>query len=487
MIKMIIPPVDPLSTIIPSINATIKILEVTYQLKAVDEQTADLLSTTRHVDFMVKEAHRLRRLKAGLLNVSERTMIDQVISDTEDALRSVAKLVESCRVDKATKKGIRFGHRVMWVFRDNPSVRDKHQKLQVCHQSLSIAFTCLYSKDVVVITPAPERSSEEQPPPYDQQLKELLDWPNRRNRRKSQEEREGHTTENIVEMNAGSSNATIAEPLSPRLLETLENNGDASSLSSRLPEMFFELATMSTPDLPSLVSRESPPSPNLTATSPESNSHSHISEQDLHAHADFQDTASTTKTDASNDYINPTHKLPEIDSPPFATMMASFTLNNNHEDGRQLPNDNPAHMSSPIWDRTSIPSAATPSTNQSNASAYPALSFSTFATPTLSSLNAGHDRVLEEFESPGISNYDDPTEAASPGHYPTPARINSDTQLPNAYQSDRLDAIARAEDIINRDKRAVSVGQGVVKRCGRSWLAYHATRSDMGHGMDWNG
>lgn len=484
---MIIPPVDPLSTIIPSINATIKILEVTYQLKAVDEQTADLLSTTRHVDFMVKEARRLRRLKAGLLNASERTMIDQVISDTEDALRSVARLVESCRVDKATKNGIGFGHRVMWVFRDNPNVRDKHQKLQVCHQSLSIAFTCLYSKDVVVIAPAPERSREEQSPPYDPQLKELLGWQNRRKGRKSQDGREGHTPENIVEMNAGSSNTTIVDPLSPRLLDTLDENGDASDPSSRLPEMFFELSTTSTPDLPSLVSRESAPSPNPAATSPESDNRPHISEKDLHAKTDFQGTASAIKTNASNDYINPTLDLPEIDSPPFATMMASFTLNDDDEDGQQRPINNIAHESFLATERTSISLAATPGTNQSNDSFSPELSFPAFATPTLSSFNVGHDGGGAGLESPGANDYDEPAAAASPGLHLTLARIKSDTQSPNSYQSDRLDAIARAEDVMNRDKRAVSVGQGVMKRGGRSWLAYHATRSDMGHGMDWNG
>ena len=484
---MIISPVDPFSIVIPSINATIKILEVTYQLKAVDDQTADLLSTTRHVDFMVKEAHRLRRLKAGLLNASERTMIDQVISDTEDALRSVARLVESCRVDKATKKIIGFGHRVMWVFRDNPNVRDKHQKLQVCHQSLSIAFACLYSKDVVVIAPAPEPSSEEQPPPYDPQLKELLGWQNRRKGRKSQEGREGHTTENNVEKNAGSSDTTVADPLNPRLFDTLDKVSGASGLSSNLPEMFFELSTTSTPDLPSLVSHEIAPSLNPAATSPESNSRSHLSKRDLHAYAGFQGTTSATKTDGRGDCFNASHKLPEIDSPPFATMMASFTLNNNAEDGQQRPIDNAAHGSFPAIERNSSSSAATPGTNQPKASFSPALSFSAIATPTLSSFNAGHDGGLVGMESPGANDYDRPAETASPGLHLTLARISSDTQSPNSYQSDRLDAIARAEDVINRDKRALSVGQGVMKRGGRSWLAYHATRSDMGHGIDWNG
>ena len=461
---------NPLPMIVPSMNATIKILEVTNQLKAVDEQTADLLATTRHVDFMVKEAHRLRRLKAALLNVSERTMVDQVISDTEEALRSVAKLVESCRVDKATKKGIGFGHRVMWVFRDNPNVRDKHQKLQVCHQSLSIAFTCLYSKDVANNASALERRSEDQPPPYDPQLKELFGWQKRRKGRKSQEGKESHTTENI-EINAGSSDATITDPLSPRLLNTPDINGNASSLLSRLPGISFGLATTSTPDLPSLVSCENDSSSNPASTSPESQSRPRISKQDLRAHIDFQGTASTNNIDASNDYVDPTHKLPEFDSPPFATMMASFTLGGDDGDDRQLVNDISPYGSPPTRDQISISSAITPITDQYDASLPPARLFPAFATPTLSSFNAGHDGESAGLGSPGAYDCDEPAEAASPGLHPTLARINTDIQSPNSYQSGRLDAIARAEDVINRDKRAVSVGQGAVKRGGRSWLA----------------
>jgi len=40
---------DPLTPIAATINSTLRIFEVTYQLKAVGEQTADVLETTRHV------------------------------------------------------------------------------------------------------------------------------------------------------------------------------------------------------------------------------------------------------------------------------------------------------------------------------------------------------------------------------------------------------------------------------------------------------
>ncbi len=120
-----------------------------------------------------------------MLNNSERSWIDGIVDDTESALRGVARLIEPARVDKATKEGINFSNRFMWVFRDNPQVRDKHVRLSVCHQSLMAVIACLYSKDVVVIAPVPSKKKEEQPPPYDSQLEELFNWRNRRRRIKS--------------------------------------------------------------------------------------------------------------------------------------------------------------------------------------------------------------------------------------------------------------------------------------------------------------
>ncbi|KAF6233298.1 hypothetical protein HO173_008590 [Letharia columbiana] len=487
---MVIPAPDPLSAISSSFNATIKILEVTYQLKAVDEQTADLLGTTRHVDFMVQEAHRLRRLKAGLLNTSERTMIDRVINDTEDALRAVAKLVEPCRVDKQTKHGIRFGHRIMWVFRDNPSVRDKHQKLQVCHQSLTVAFTCLYSKDVVVIAPAPEGTSEEQPPPYDPQLKELLDWPNRRKGRKIPGEREGHTTKDISLMDAGSNEISVGGPLSPCLLAIpLEDDGEVPKFSSHFSEMSFESPTIPTPEVQPFVRRNNSSPPTLATTSPKSNSQSpHISAHKFYSNDEIQSSTLTTNTNPRNGYISPTQSLPEIDSPPLATMIASYGPNSNEENDLRVSHEHVTHVSL-ACDKKPSSSANAPDTTPLNASSSPTIPIPALEKPSSSSSSTGYEPGLRWLESSRYNSYGppEPTEGSSLGHHPLPARFNSDVQLRTTYQSDRFDALARAEDVLTREDRAVSVGQGTVKRGGRSWLAYHATRSDMGHGMDWDG
>ena len=176
---------DPLSGAAAGINSSIRIFEVTYQLKAVDEQTADLLSTTRHVDNNLNEARRLRRLKVTLLDAEERAWIDGVIQDTDKALSAVAQLIEPARVDKNVKEGINFKNRVMWVFRDNPKVRDKHAGLTLCHQSLMTVIACLYSKDSTINEPTDGSEKGEKPPPYDPQTEDLFNWRNQRRRKKS--------------------------------------------------------------------------------------------------------------------------------------------------------------------------------------------------------------------------------------------------------------------------------------------------------------
>lgn len=487
---MVINHIDPLSAVSSSINATIKILEITYQLKAVDEQTADLLSTTRHVDSMVQEAHRLRRLKAGLLNNSERTWIDAVISDTENALRGVAKLVEPCRVDKATKHGIRFGHRVMWVFRDNPSVRDKHQKLQVCHQSLTVVFTCLYSKDAVVLAPAPEERIIEEPPPYDPQLKELLDWQNRRKGRTCVGERGGHTNGNSDLKDGSLNDFPVAGPSSPCLLAVpLEDNVDPTDLCTRCSEMSFELPTMPAPETQLFGPCNNDTSRSTATASPEANSCSPpISKKDPSSYIDTRDTSSTINTNAaSKDYISSAPSLPEINSPPLATMIFPTNFNDDKQKTSQANKERLTQEFFPTWDRNLSPSSGTPNTQPTSTSPTPTVPHPAFEMPTSSWLGDGHDFRSKWLEPVRQNSFDHQrsTEAPGLGQHPQPARFNSDIQLRTTYQSDRLDALARVEDVVTRENRAVSIGRGGVKKGGRSWLAYHATKSDMGHGVDW--
>ncbi|KAG8527805.1 uncharacterized protein KY384_007959 [Bacidia gigantensis] len=172
--------IDPVTALASGVNSSIKILEVTYQLKAVGEQTTDLLRTTEHVDRNVNEARRLRRLKTALISNDERIWMDRVIEDTERALREVAHLIEPARVDVMTQDSVKSWNRILWVFRDSPKVRDKHNRLSICHQSLMTVVGGLYAKDVVVITPMEGTRKEEQPPPYSPEMEAILNWRKKR-------------------------------------------------------------------------------------------------------------------------------------------------------------------------------------------------------------------------------------------------------------------------------------------------------------------
>ena len=207
---------DPVSAIAASIITSVRLFEVTYQLKAVDEQTANLLSMARHVDTNLNEARRLRT-KVALLDAGESAWIDGIIEDTEKALRAVAQLIEPARVDKNVKEGINFKQRIMWVFRDNPKVRDKHAGLALCHQSLMTVIACLYSKSVVIIEETTKPENEEKPPPYDPQTADLFNWRNRRRRQRSGMDLRDADTERQPPTSSVSTNSvpTSTSPASP--------------------------------------------------------------------------------------------------------------------------------------------------------------------------------------------------------------------------------------------------------------------------------
>lgn len=125
--------------------------ENTFKLQAVEEQTADLLATIRHILNDVQEARRLRRLKDSSLDAGERKWMDGVIIDTDSTAREVALLLEPSRVDLQTRKGsISLRTRLLWVMRDSHKLKDKYARLTVCHQSLVSAITTLHARPAPV-------------------------------------------------------------------------------------------------------------------------------------------------------------------------------------------------------------------------------------------------------------------------------------------------------------------------------------------------
>lgn len=176
---------DPLSTFAAGVSSSIKILEVCFLLQAVGEQTRDLLRTTEHVNRNIIEARRLRSLKASLVDGEERTWIDATIDDTEKALLEIAQLIEPARVDTSIMYSISSKNKVLWVFRDSPKVKDKHNRLSLCHQTLVTVINVLYAKNVVIIAPPPAEKPEDQPPPYSSEMEAMFNWRSQKRRRKS--------------------------------------------------------------------------------------------------------------------------------------------------------------------------------------------------------------------------------------------------------------------------------------------------------------
>ena len=165
--------------------STVQIYEAIYRVGAVDEPTAELLSTTNHVNLDVQEARHLHRSKLTVLSASECSWMYSVIQNTEAALHAIAQLIEPARIDGTTKTNPAVSGTTIWGLRANPKVRDKHRRLSLCHQSLTAVITCLYAKEVGLSSPMIEaRCDDQSPPVYEPRIEDLLKWQNKRKWRK---------------------------------------------------------------------------------------------------------------------------------------------------------------------------------------------------------------------------------------------------------------------------------------------------------------
>lgn len=139
-----------LSTVSSVFNATLKISQTYYELKAVGEQTRDLLDTTKHIDDSMRNVRIVRRQKSALLTATEKEWIDREISNSEKAVSDVARLIEPARVDMQTSKStkdIRFKNRLMFVLKDSPNVAVQLTKLSIATQGLNAAMGVLCNRE----------------------------------------------------------------------------------------------------------------------------------------------------------------------------------------------------------------------------------------------------------------------------------------------------------------------------------------------------
>src|SRR5271163_997177 len=140
------------ATVSSVFNATLKISQTYYELKAVGEQTRDLLDTTKHIDDSIRNVRIVRRQKSALLTATEKEWIDREISNSEKAVSDVARLIEPARLDMQTSKStkdIRFKHRVMFVLKDSPNVAVQLTKLSIATQGLNAAMGVLCNRGIL--------------------------------------------------------------------------------------------------------------------------------------------------------------------------------------------------------------------------------------------------------------------------------------------------------------------------------------------------
>jgi hypothetical protein len=138
------------STVTSVFTATLRISQAVYELKAVGEQTRDLLDTTKHIDDAMRNVRIVRRQKSALLTVTEKEWIDREIKNSEKAVRDVAALIEPARVDMQksnSTKDIRFKNRVLFVLRDSPNVAVQLTKLSIATQGLNTAMGVLCNRE----------------------------------------------------------------------------------------------------------------------------------------------------------------------------------------------------------------------------------------------------------------------------------------------------------------------------------------------------
>lgn len=516
------------------LNASVKIFEITYQLKAVEQQTSDLLSTTRLVDHDVKEARRLRRLKVAFLGVSERAWMDGVIDHTESALRAVAQLIEPARVDKTTSQGINFGNRVMWVFRDNPQVRDRHQRLVLCHQSLTAVISCLYSKDMVGTAPmADDNELEEQPPPYDSELHDFLSWRHRKRSHVDLTERGNRATGSPSSTRSRSIASTEISQSSPRRPSNLNRLSSQASLTKEIPETYATVPERQSP----------PPTSDLFETAGEQLNNNPL----LHPPARSQrptyrpwhNNDQTGQDSRGNEVSNSTAAsptldiqlrdqdslfrwtLPEIDTSSLTGMINEQAFHHHHHhgshDGFGIHDD--AACSTTVSAATAAASAAdsphlTPPDHHHHhpPSAWTGL-------PTTSEPNCGYDDWSTKPQPPGRrhrcnnnnnnnnngpeSSWTETHAIGPPRRWPpitiTGERRDDDDQGPTVVVGQRRqhgpDAARRVpccRPTCQEQERCTAViaapRTGGVRRGSRDWLAYQATRGgcecELGH---WHG
>ncbi|KAI7287173.1 hypothetical protein KC343_g286 [Hortaea werneckii] len=157
-----------LSAISTAFTLTLRIAEKVYEIKAVDQETKDLLEMADSINHKLEMGKKLRRQKSNLFETDEKTIIDTDLKDAEKAVKSVAKLIEPARADMQVYGGhIRVGTRIIWVVRDSAHIAVSLGKLNIAASGLNSTLSTLMGRTATRNpTPATNTDFLKPPPTY---------------------------------------------------------------------------------------------------------------------------------------------------------------------------------------------------------------------------------------------------------------------------------------------------------------------------------
>ncbi|KAI7472672.1 hypothetical protein KC357_g5677 [Hortaea werneckii] len=163
-----------LSAISTAFTLTLRIAEKVYEIKAVDQETRDLLGMTDSINHKLEVGRKLRRQKSDLFEADEKMIIDTDLNDAEKAVNSVAGLIEPARADMQVYGGrTRVGTRIIWVVRDSAHIAVSLGKLSIAASGLNSTLSTLMGR-TATRNPTPATNTDFLKPPPTYQESEWL-------------------------------------------------------------------------------------------------------------------------------------------------------------------------------------------------------------------------------------------------------------------------------------------------------------------------
>ena len=522
----------------PLFSEGAKIIEIFYELYVADERIGDVLGTIRHITLNVENVRGLRRLNAGRLSTRDLAWIDALIGDTADAIGELAALVERARVDKETKEKISWWNKGCWVAYFGPKVREKYQKLTMCHQSLLAVFPFLFNNHSGLASVLEETKGDNQQP-CDPTMMKWLGWQDQQQRRRSNtsfktptlSQRPMSARSSLTDMthvSAVSSNSSAST--GPTELEASSPEIGISYYPAAYSQSYSPTSASVSPQTRGIScgsynekyssrSRESPHlcgSPDLVTDSMDSTYP--VFDNNSEANHDPPSALPKDANDGRNDDLTPSTKPLKIDDGADGLQVYAPPL-----DGSEVLRDSVHQLQISSFDAQttkSSPKIAIGQRNDKNGDPAKAISLggafgmpkkvNEADSPTETVHKATPGRYLPsssyfppfDFErsieltpssvtgqSSELRALDGPEDGAEPSledKKPPIDRSHSDTYTPRytirsrpeLSQSGRVHAPSEGG-------RSLSAGQRGARRGSRSWLAFHSSRSDLRQGGGW--